>query len=83
MIGTRARSFVEVVHFDYNLTNNQRNVFQLSKCLLTCKTTLYAMRSYESASKNLYQAGHQHFAYILEQKHNDLKRWLTLNDQVL
>jgi len=65
-----------------NLTNNQRNVFRLSKCLVTYKTTLYAIRSYESACKNLYSTDNHHFAHILEQRCNDLKRWLTLNDQV-
>jgi hypothetical protein len=64
-----------------NLVNNQRNVFHLSKGLPTYKTTLHAMRFYESASNNLYKSDHD-TAYILEQKRNDLKRWLILNDQV-
>jgi len=66
----------------FNLTNNQTNIFHISKRLLTCKTTSYAIHSYESASKKLYQTNHNGLAYILKQTSSNLKEWLTTSDKV-
>jgi hypothetical protein len=65
-----------------NLTNTQTNVIYLSEHLLKCKTTLYAIRSYQSAYENHRKAGQRRLAHVLEKKRNGLKRWLIDNDKV-
>jgi len=66
----------------YNSVNNQNNVFHLPRRLITSTTTLRAIRAYQFASQQLFQSGDKGNAIICEHKSNDLKRWLSTNNNV-
>jgi hypothetical protein len=67
----------------YNSVTNRNNVFHLPRRLITCTTTLRAIRAYQFASKQLFQSNHKGNAIVCEHKSNDLKRWLSTNNNVL
>jgi hypothetical protein len=69
-----------------NSTNNLpnlQNVLQISKHLITYKTTLYSISAYKSISKELYGSGNGQLGAFFEYKAHELFRWLKKDIEVL
>jgi hypothetical protein len=65
---------------------NLRNVLQISKNLITYKTTFHSICAYKSISKELYGSGglnNEQLGAFFEEKANKLCQWLEENIEVL